>query len=133
MRVGRHVHHVVHHADGDSHVILELGSIELRERTERANDILRQVHGAKQAGTVSRQRHLTAGIGGGKLLTIHEVVPLVDAVDKHDTRLSVSIGRAHDRVPQVSRQHRVIVLAVEHEVERGIISHRVHQLISDSH
>lgn len=47
---------------------------------------------------------LAAGIGGGNLLGIPEVVVGIDVVEEQNARLGKIIGRPHDGVPERARR-----------------------------
>ena len=63
----------------------------------------RQDDGAEVAAPVRRQGLLAAGVGGGDLLAIAQVVVLVDVVQEQDAGFGEVVGRLHDGVPQLAR------------------------------
>ena len=107
-RPHRHVEHVVEHAHGGAHQLLETGLVERRVGLERALHEARQVDRAEAAAAVGRQRLFAAGIGRTDALAVGEVVVAVDGVEEQHAGLGVVVGRTHDLVPQFARRQLAI-------------------------
>ena len=127
----RGIDDIVHHAHRESHEIVEFGLVELGTRLEFVLHQLGEVDRPQQAGAIGRQRLLAAGVGGRDVFAIAEIVHLVDAVDEDHTRLSLLVGRLHDRVPQIARLHGLVDLVLEDEVPGAVGLHGLHERVGD--
>ena len=124
---------VVEHANGGADGGVEGGGVEGGALFKRVEDEAGQVDGAEQAGAVGRQGLFAAGIGGLDVLTVVEVVTLVDAVDEDDAGFGVGVGGAHDLVPEAARGDGFVQVAVEGEAPIGVIANGVHEGVGDEH
>ena len=74
-----------------------------------------------------------ARIRGVDRLAVVEVVACVDAIDEHDARLGVVVGRAHDALPQCARREGAVDLAAELQLPRTVGAHGGEEIVGDQH
>ena len=149
-----HVQHVVQCAHLGGHHLLEGVEVERGRpvHAERVAHEAREDDGAQVAAAIGRQGLLAAGVGGGDLLAVLQVVVFVDAAQEQDAGLGEVVGRAHDGVPQLARAQRLVDpqpvgalaharllaqlaagLGAVHQLPGGVLHHGLHEFVGHAH